>query len=220
MGALLVGLIALPVVAYGEHEEAGPSVPNTQAAEMRAALYGSNEVPPTASTALGTWTGQLDEATGTISWTLSVPNIINATAAHLHLGGPTVSGAVVLPLFAAPSGTQVSSISASGTSRQSDLVGPLATDFPAFVTALKAGTIYVNVHTAQNPPGEIRGTVMMLVQAPVAPAGAAPTPASTGSGGFLEGADDSVLAGLAGVGMLAVVGGALFVFRSRRAMTP
>ena len=54
------------------------------AVTYRAALVGANEVPPTASTATGTFTANLDEAAGTLTWTLSVPALTNATAAHLH----------------------------------------------------------------------------------------------------------------------------------------
>ena len=153
VGALLAALVAVPAVVSGQTGVA-----------YRAALIGANEVPPVASTATGTFTATLDEAAGTITWTLAVPSITNASAAHLHQGPPTVAGPVVLPLFAAPAGTTASSINVSGTSRQSDLSGPLAGNFAGFVAALKAGNIYVNAHTTQNPGGEIRGQIYTPVR--------------------------------------------------------
>jgi hypothetical protein len=70
-----------------------------QAVQYRAAMAGANEVPATSSTATGTFTATLDEAAGTLTWSLTVPALTNATAAHLHSGAAGVNGPIVLPLF-------------------------------------------------------------------------------------------------------------------------
>lgn len=157
----------LPTVVFGQ-----------QTTQYRASLVGANEVPPTTSTATGTFTATLDEAAGTLAWSLSVPTITNVTAAHLHQGAATCVCPVVLPLFAAPAGSPASSINVSGTSRVGDLTGPLAGNFAGFVAALKGGTIYVNAHTTANPIGEIRATVTLVQPA------AAPVPPKSGNGGL------------------------------------
>ncbi|TAJ17962.1 MAG: CHRD domain-containing protein, partial [Dehalococcoidia bacterium] len=144
-----------------------------------ARLAGTNEVPAVTSAATGTFTATLDEAAGTIAWTLSVPAITNATAAHIHAGAAGVNGGIVLSLFAAPTGSPASSINVSGTARAADLSGAFAGNLPGFVTALKAGGLYVNVHTSANPGGEIRAQVVAAGAAP-APVAA---PAKTGNGG-------------------------------------
>ena len=49
---------------------------------------------------------------------------------------------------------------AVGTVTAADLVGPLAgMPFSALLEAMEAGNIYVNVHTAEYPGGEIRATL-------------------------------------------------------------
>ena len=139
-----------------------------------------------------------------------MPSITDVTAAHLHQGAPTAAGPIILPLYTPPAGTLANTLSLSGTSSQADLSGALAADFAGFVAALKAGDIYVNVHTVLNPPGEIRGNVVLAQAAP------APGPASSGSGGFLGSSGSSALSILAGVAALAVVGAAFAMPRLRR----
>jgi CHRD domain-containing protein len=64
-----------------------------------------------------------------------------ATAAHIHLGGMGKAGPVVVPLCG-PCKSPV-----KGT----------ATLTAALLKDLKTHKLYVNVHTAKNPNGEIRG---------------------------------------------------------------
>jgi hypothetical protein len=48
----------------------------------------------------------------------------------------------------------------SGTFTAANFMGPLARQpMSALVTALEGGNAYVNVHTARNPGGEIRGQI-------------------------------------------------------------
>ena len=64
-----------------------------------------------------------------------------ATAAHIHLGGMGKSGPVVVPLCG-PCKSPVKGTVTISAALQKDL---------------KTHTLYVNVHTAKNPNGEIRG---------------------------------------------------------------
>jgi hypothetical protein len=80
-------------------------------------------------------------------------------AAHLHLGQAGVNGPIVVDLGAGLRGNSV-----NFTVRASDIVGPLADTedpFRSLLNELAAGNIYVNIHTAENPGGEIRGQVSL-----------------------------------------------------------
>lgn len=109
-----------------------------------AALSSAMEVPPPvgAPNASGSFMHTLNEASGSMSYTLTVMNLTGpATAAHIHEAPPGMAGPIVLPL-ATPAGG-----SATGTAMLT----------AAQIAKLKAGAYYVNVHTAMNPSGEVRG---------------------------------------------------------------
>lgn len=143
------GLAALTALA--------PALVSGQTTEYSAELSGAQEVPATMSTATGSFTATLDEGAETLTWSLEVPTITDATMAHIHAGATGVNGGVVVTLFmpAAPAG----SVSVSGTAGPDELSGPLEGDWDGFVEALKSGGLYINVHTTANPGGEIRGQV-------------------------------------------------------------
>lgn len=203
--ALAVATALLPMAVLGQ----------TATSRYEARLSGTNEVPPTTSSATGTFTATLDEAAGTLAWTLSVPAITNGTAAHIHAGAAGANGGIVLPLFAAPTGAPAGTVNVSGTARAADLSGSLAGNFAGFVTALKAGTLYVNVHTSANPGGEIRAQVTTAAPAgtPVA------TVAKTGNGGpgaaAGTGAGRFTIMGLIATAVVAVGGARLLTARKR-----
>ena len=78
------------------------------------------------------------------------------TAAHLHLAPLTQNGPVVLPLSTIFGRFVFGRIDASA------VVGPLASGGDALdnlIAEMSAGTAYINLHTAANPAGEIRGQV-------------------------------------------------------------
>ncbi len=77
------------------------------------------------------------------------------TAAHLHLAPLTQSGPVVLPLQTIFGRFVFGRISAD------DVVGPLAGEegLNNLIAEMTAGSSYINLHTAANPAGEIRGQV-------------------------------------------------------------
>jgi hypothetical protein len=100
-----------------------------------------------------------------ISYQLIVANIVDVTQAHIHLAPVGVNGPVIVWLYpssppaAAPAGP-VNGMLASGTITASNLVGPmLGSSIANLVSAMAAGTTYVNVHTTVNPAGEIRGQI-------------------------------------------------------------
>ena len=122
-----------------------------QAAQInfKADLNSASEVPPVTGAGKGTAALSLDTATKMLTWTVIYSGLSGpATAAHIH--GPATLGAnagVLVPFTG-------------------DLANPIkgsATLTDAQISDLEAGKWYVNVHTAANKSGEIRG---QLVRAP------------------------------------------------------
>src|ERR1700726_4332503 len=115
------------------------------AEKMKATLDGKSEVPPNTSAATGTADVDFDAATKKLTWKLTYSGLSGpATAAHFH--GPAEAGKNAGVAVAIPNaGTSPAEGSATLTDAQ-------AAD-------LAAGKYYVNVHTAANPGGGIRGQV-------------------------------------------------------------
>ena len=76
-------------------------------------------------------------------------------AAHIHYGEPGVAGPVVLPLATGASPF-------SGTLTEADLDPDSPITYQEVLDAIRDGGAYVNVHTADNPSGEIRGQLASL----------------------------------------------------------
>jgi Cu/Zn superoxide dismutase len=116
-----------------------------EAIKMEAKLDAAQEVPPTDSKGTGTAQVTFDTETKKLDWTVEYSGLTGpATGAHFH--GPAAPGEsadVAVPL----SGDLASPIKGSAT-----LTDAQAAD-------LEAGKYYVNVHTAANQGGEIRGQV-------------------------------------------------------------
>ena len=111
---------------------------------LKADLKGASEVPPVDSKGSGSVTATYDTASKKLSWKGTVTGLSGpATAAHFHAGEPGKNGGVAVPIAGADKG----SFEGSAT----------LTDEQA--TELMAGKWYVNVHTAANKGGEVRGQV-------------------------------------------------------------
>jgi hypothetical protein len=107
-----------------------------------AQLFGQAEVPPVESDAYGNCLGILAED-GT-EFSVSCEHTLDtAVAAHIHAGFADEAGPVVFP-FADP---------------LSPIQGTFAFDADDVIRLL-AGGFYVNVHTPDHPPGEIRGQLL------------------------------------------------------------
>ena len=103
-------------------------------------LSGSSEVPPVTTTASGSGTVNI-KPDRTVAANITVTGM-SPTAAHIHEAAAGANGPVIVPFtktgdnnFTAPAGAQLTE---------------------AQYAAYKAGNLYVNVHSAKNPGGEIR----------------------------------------------------------------
>src|SRR6478736_9047144 len=120
---------------------AGPAF----ADKMKATLDGKSQVPPNTSAGTGTADIDYDPASKKLSWNVTYSGLSGpATAAHFH--GPAEAGKNAGVAVAIPNAT---SSPAEGSATLTD----------AQAADLVAGKYYVNVHTAANPGGEIRGQV-------------------------------------------------------------
>ncbi|HZT27591.1 MAG TPA: CHRD domain-containing protein [Pseudolabrys sp.] len=112
---------------------------------MKTQLKASNEVPPVNSSGTGEVTVTYDTDSKKLSWKGNYSGLSGpATAAHFH--GPAPSGknaGVMIPIF-------------QGATAKSPFEGS-ATLTDAQAKALMDGDMYVNIHTAANKAGEIRG---------------------------------------------------------------
>jgi hypothetical protein len=134
--ALLTTLALGATIAF-----AGPAF----AQKMKATLDGKSEVPPNASPATGSADVDFDAATKKLSWKLTYSGLSGpATAAHFH--GPAEAGKAAGVKVPIPNAT---SSPAEGSAVLTD----------DQIADLTAGKYYINVHTAANPGGEIRGQV-------------------------------------------------------------
>ena len=143
MGRITAGLAvaALVVVSLAAAKESY---------NISAGLDVKQEVPKQAvkaPNARGSFSGTVVENgnKATLKWKLSYSHLSGkATAAHIHLGKRGVAGNVLVALC--------------GGNCHSGMRGT-ATFSKDVVDKIERGLTYVNVHTAKNPAGEIRGQV-------------------------------------------------------------
>jgi CHRD domain len=101
-----------------------------------------------------------------LSFKLNVANIENVQAAHIHKGGAGAKGPIVAGMYGFPTVALIPGRSdgtlATGTIKATDLVDGLAgKQISDLVNLMTSGQAYVNVHTHQNPGGEIRGQIFL-----------------------------------------------------------
>ncbi|MCK1359094.1 CHRD domain-containing protein [Bradyrhizobium sp. 199] len=136
MNNTVIAVLALGAVAF-----AGPA----SAEKLKATLDGKSEVPATTSNGSGTADLDYDAASKKLSWTVTYSGLSGpATAAHFH--GPAEAGKNAGVAVAIPNATS------SPVKGEATLTDAQAAD-------LLGGKLYVNIHTAANPGGEIRGQV-------------------------------------------------------------
>jgi len=160
LGSIVAVALLSAAVALG----AATSV-QAASATFKAQLSGAQEVGPVDTRARGVATFKLSNDGTELSYRLNVANIENVLMAHIHLGDTDENGPVVAWLYPSAPPPQLiegrtQGVLATGTITSADLVGPLAgMTLDDLLAAMSAGGTYVNVHTTQNPGGEIRGQI-------------------------------------------------------------
>jgi CHRD domain len=152
--------------ASGSSSSQRDSTMFTSGAEtFKARMDARNEVPPPNL-------GPGADPTGTATFTVNGNNLaykVEAsglsgppTAAHIHMGQPGVAGPVIVPLTVT-AGSSPGTATGEGTIDASGMKAKKpdgsAMTMADVLTAMRTGETYVNVHTANNKPGELRGQI-------------------------------------------------------------
>ncbi len=140
--------LALLAGCAGGQDEAGEVM-------LRADLSGAAEVPPVDTPATGSTRAWYDDDTNTLTWVVDYSQLSGpVAAAHFHgPAGPGSSGAPVqVPIVSkGPVDPPIAGEAVLTEEQEADLL---------------AGRYYVNIHTAANPAGEIRGQLMPVPASP------------------------------------------------------
>jgi predicted small secreted protein len=108
--------------------------------QVNVSLSGAEEVPPVRASGSGNGSFTIG-ADGSVKGSVTTTGV-QGTMAHIHQGARGQNGPVIVPLtksgdiYTAPAGAKLNE---------------------AQMQAFKAGNLYVNVHTAANKGGEVRG---------------------------------------------------------------
>ena len=127
--------------------------------EYSTVLSGDQEVPPvnTQATAIADFSPSND--VDSIDYTITAADIEGVTAGHIHFGIEGQNGPVAVTLFEFDS--PQNEVSESGTINANDLSGPLeGMQISDLIDTFNDGNAYANIHTDQNPNGEIRGQII------------------------------------------------------------
>jgi len=144
--AIRIAFLSSAVALAGCGSMSSSTAPLGNTTNFGASLTASAEVPTNDSRGGGEFTASLNNDSKVLTWRVTYQGLTGpASAGHIH--GPAMAGAnagVVVP-FA----STMSPIEGSATLTASQIFD------------LRAGLWYVNLHTAANPGGEIRGQVVV-----------------------------------------------------------
>ena len=109
-------------------------------------------IPPVDSQATGiakfTVTGDV------IKYTVNASDIDGATTSHIHMGAPGTNGLDLATLFDNPAPSSNGKVIETGELTKESGLFEYVSDL---TTPMMDGDLYVDIHTMQNPDGELRG---------------------------------------------------------------
>jgi hypothetical protein len=110
------------------------------AVDLKVNLTGAEEVPPVTTSASGTGTITV-AADKSVSGSIKISGV-EGTMAHIHVGAPGQTGPSIITLSKGADGAWMVPAGSKLTDEQ--------------YAKFKAGDLYVNVHSAEHKPGELR----------------------------------------------------------------
>jgi CHRD domain-containing protein len=121
-------------------------------------LSGNEEVPPVQTEATGAAYIIQIGINNYREYSINASNIQDATAGHIHLGAKGENGPVVYTLFKYD--TPVNEVSEKGSIIENKFEGPMTGKHMSdLAKAGVEGMLYINIHSEQNPNGELRGQI-------------------------------------------------------------
>src|ERR1044072_809057 len=181
---------AQPAAAATATTGGGAATSSTGQQTFTATMTGSEEVPPKNTQATGSAKFVSSSDGNSMTYRIRVAHINGVTMAHIHSGSIGKNGPIVVTLFksATPTGPVNGPLS-QGTITSANLEGPLkGKTISDLVKLINDGKAYANVHTQQNPKGEIHGQISASASASASAStspgnsAAASSSASAGSG--------------------------------------
>jgi hypothetical protein len=162
-----LALLGLAVFAVGCDDDDDPVNPGTPTS-FTASLDDANERPVVNASTNPTGSATFTVSGSTINYSVRVANTTSAvTQCHIHAAASDASGPIIVNLCdAAPIAGGVAVTTereiATGTIQKSTSTsgkGNSPIDLDVLIQMIMEGHAYVNVHTTNNPAGEVRGTI-------------------------------------------------------------
>ncbi|HXF94648.1 MAG TPA: CHRD domain-containing protein [Gemmatimonadales bacterium] len=161
------GLLVLGLMGLAACDEV--SFPVLGGEGFQATLSGANEVPAVTTTASGTavFSVVFDSL---LIYRLDVVGIDTPTVAHIHQGAAGAPGPVIVTLYGGPTRNTAGYTGPLGVgqlrpAQLTQLPAGFGADararFDSLLSLMRAGNVYVNVHTRRNPGGELRGQIQL-----------------------------------------------------------
>lgn len=135
-----------------------------QIIRFTAELSGGNETPVVLTGAFAFATVELNVATQTVSWVIDVFNLPSGiNNAHFHVGAPGIAGPTVVNIPFTATQSNDFRLTGSATAANLNVRGDQGIrSWEDFLQSLQGGQTYLNIHTAVNGGGEIRGQVVRI----------------------------------------------------------
>lgn len=131
---------------------------------------GDQEVPALKTETRSFLRLSIDEGLSALEYSLFIYQGHQIDRAHLHCGAAGVNGGLILEFYNNPKGTNVNGILTRGvktTDTISAILGPGAeecgvTNIASLFAAMRAGNVYLNVHSLPHPSGVNRGQILLF----------------------------------------------------------
>jgi hypothetical protein len=162
---LSLAAVATIVVACKSASNDSPTEPNRNLVTFRATMNGASEVPANTTTGSGVFTGTLDTVTNIFTYDITFTGL-SSPVNNGHIHGPALATATsgTTINFNTLGGSTFSFGQTAGGAHGVAILSPTVL-ISATMTGdslkklLFAGLTYANIHTTNNPAGEIRGQI-------------------------------------------------------------